>query len=196
MLHFLMKKIVVDPKRGFTLIELLVVIAIIGVLASIVLASLNTARQKARDTRRITDVKQIQLALEFFFDGVGGGQYPEAKAPVCTHTGTASGNALGLEVLEINNYMPKVPRDPNSNVTTGMCYRYAALTTGSRLDYHLGGKLEQSSLALTSDADRVTLAATYTNPFDGTSVGGATGCDATAGTPEPGGTERCFDVRN
>ena len=50
-------------KGGFTLIELLVVIAIIGVLASIVLASLNTARRKSRGACRITDFKQIQHAL-------------------------------------------------------------------------------------------------------------------------------------
>ncbi|PIZ56329.1 MAG: prepilin-type cleavage/methylation domain-containing protein, partial [Candidatus Tagabacteria bacterium CG_4_10_14_0_2_um_filter_40_13] len=54
-------------KKGFTLIELLVVIAIIGILASVVLASLNSARKKSRDARRVADIKQIQLALEMFF---------------------------------------------------------------------------------------------------------------------------------
>lgn len=59
---------------GFTLIELLVVIAIIGLLSSIVLASLNTARTKARDAKRQSDLKQLQLALELFYDS--NGSYP------------------------------------------------------------------------------------------------------------------------
>ena len=54
--------------RGFTLIELLVVIAIIGILSSVVLASLNSARKKGRDARRIADLKQLQLALELYYD--------------------------------------------------------------------------------------------------------------------------------
>jgi len=52
--------------NGFTLIELLVVIAIIGVLASVVLASLNSARAAARDAVRISEVRQLQTALELY----------------------------------------------------------------------------------------------------------------------------------
>src|ERR1700732_5233360 len=57
--------------RGFTLIELLVVIAIIGLLASIILASLNTARQKGRDARRLADLKEMANAMELANNGTG-----------------------------------------------------------------------------------------------------------------------------
>jgi len=52
--------------RGYTLIELLVVIAIIGLLASVVVADLNSARMKSRDARRLADLHQIRLALEAY----------------------------------------------------------------------------------------------------------------------------------
>ena len=55
-----------NGKKGFTLIELLVVTAIIGILASVVLVSLGSARENARDSRRLGDVKQISLALELY----------------------------------------------------------------------------------------------------------------------------------
>ena len=118
--------------KGFTLIELLVVIAIIGILSSVVLASLNSARQKARDARRISDIKQIQLALELYADS-NGGAYPTATTSLVT------------------TYMPAWPVAPAG----AGGYTYAALGSGaSCTSYHLGVTLEQAThTSLSSDSD-------------------------------------------
>ena len=130
-------------KKGFTLIELLVVIAIIGVLASVVLASLNTARRKSRDAKRIADIKQIQLALEMMFDD--NGEYPDA-------------------IANINiTYLAQEPRDPSTaagysydnlddgTVTGGAC---AVADANPCLFYHLGANIEDTANAvLDSDMD-------------------------------------------
>jgi len=82
--------------RGFTLIELLVVIAIIGLLASIVLVSLNSARMKARDTKRIAEIKQLMIALEMYYDS--NGHYPISSGG-CGATSPNSGWCNSVQSL-------------------------------------------------------------------------------------------------
>lgn len=111
-----------SKSRGFTLIELLVVIAIIGLLASIVLASLNSARVKGRDARRVADLKQIQTALELYASD-NNGNYPAA---VSSLAGT---------------YISTVPTDP-----AGGSYTYTYAVASPAVKYCLGARLEGGTL--------------------------------------------------
>lgn len=95
---------------GFTLIELLVVIAIIGMLSSVVLASLNSAREKSRDARRLQDAKQVQTALELYYND--NGSYPVP----------ADSYFANLTALT-PTYIPTMPEDPRYTTGTNR-YRY------------------------------------------------------------------------
>ena len=129
--------------KGFTLIELLVVIAIIGVLASVVLASLNSARVKARDARRISDIKQIILALNFAADSTGGlftssgGQWRclgQLDATTCWPGGNLPAGISGLTTLTnaLLPYLNPIPDDPRND--TG-CYGDAYIYHSNYPDY-------------------------------------------------------------
>ncbi|HEY4502424.1 MAG TPA: prepilin-type N-terminal cleavage/methylation domain-containing protein [Candidatus Paceibacterota bacterium] len=114
-------------KRGFTLIELLVVIAIIGILSSVVLASLNTAREKSRDARRISDIKQLQLALELYFDT--NSEYPPAAV--------AADASTALADLVTDGYIASIPTDP----VGGAEYQYIS-AAASATNFCIGATLE------------------------------------------------------
>ncbi|MEK7082655.1 MAG: type II secretion system protein, partial [Patescibacteria group bacterium] len=127
---------IILKKQGFTLIELLVVIAIIGVLASVVLASVNTARAKSRDARRIADLKQIQLALELYYDT--NNQYPLGSQGSGTWSSHAPsyGNNDNYIVGLAPTYIPILPRDPRYD-EGGQGYLYNSNGTDYSLIAHL-----------------------------------------------------------
>lgn len=89
--------------RGFTLIELLVVIAIIGLLSTVIMVSLNNARAKARDVRRIEDLKQLQTAVEMYYDT--NKEYPQP----CRGYGSWSSHCPAYGNCDTNYIMNIVP---------------------------------------------------------------------------------------
>src|SRR4051812_39961506 len=82
--------------RGFTLIELLVVIAIIGILSSVVLASLNTARGKGANAAVKSNLSNLRAQGEIVYDNLGTGSYAQVCAdPVIVRGVTAAQTAGG-----------------------------------------------------------------------------------------------------
>jgi prepilin-type N-terminal cleavage/methylation domain-containing protein len=125
--------------RGFTLIELLVVIAIIGMLSSVVLASLNGARQKGRDARRLADLKQLQVALELYYSQ--NGSYPA----LTTVNTDQAGFATSLAGLISGGAISAIPADP-----LGGANEYYYKTTTGGTFYCLGALMETTPVPTSS----------------------------------------------
>ncbi|HBM45419.1 MAG: hypothetical protein UR85_C0011G0013 [Candidatus Nomurabacteria bacterium GW2011_GWF2_35_66] len=139
-------------KKGFTLIELLVVIAIIGILSSVVVVSLQSARVKARDAKRIADVDAIKSALSLYYDS--NASYPAL---------------IGDLVPAFLNSEPTLAAPTDA-------YTYTASADG--LSYHLGITLEQAASTtgpLAGDKDCSSLVADEC--FTGVGASGFDGAD-------------------
>jgi prepilin-type N-terminal cleavage/methylation domain-containing protein len=178
--------------QGFTLIELLVVIAIIGVLASIIMVSLTSARAKGRDSRRIADIKNIQLGLEEYYND--NLRYPTSISAL------------------VPNYIPTEPLDSNgSGAQLGGHYYYTAINSVSGTNcaggqtvnvtkYHLGAILEVAAndgtgnFSSDTDATAQTANACSTSNPSGDFNGRTLGCTGSQGAV--GSSETCYDVTN
>ncbi len=123
-------------KKAFSLVELLVVIAVIGILATLAVVSLQGARKGARDAKRIANIKQIQTALELYYNDQG--QYPESLN-------------FGQGSIESPNavYMEKIPSAPSpadGNCGSNNTYLYTPIGINGRayqISFCLGSKVGQ-----------------------------------------------------
>lgn len=181
-----MRTIPSGATRAFTLIELLLVIAIIGILSTVVLSSLSATRVKARDSNRVSEVRQIRYALELYFDTNG-------KYPTCLYAGGSC-----VTTLDGSTFMPSVPKDP----LTGLGYSYAGVGSGANCSsYHLGISLEDKknyALQTGSDAAPRTVCTGSVTDFNGLAYSaGGQPCSGSAGTAQPTNNangESCFDI--
>lgn len=147
------QKVKTNKSLGFTLIELLVVIAIIGILAAVVLVSLNSARAKSRDAKRLADVRQMQTALELYFNDCN--QYPGGTNLVLDGEGLGSGGVncvgggwvsppAGTIYMQITSAAPTPHDNPGTGGTCDAAknsYTYNQTSSGANytIGFCLGG---------------------------------------------------------
>jgi prepilin-type N-terminal cleavage/methylation domain-containing protein len=123
---------ITNERKGFTLIEILIVVAIIAILASIVLVGLGPTQALGRDSRRLSDLQEIQNGLELYYNKSGA-------YPVLTTGGAWSTFQTALTGAGIG--ITTVPEDPST--ANGRNYVYAWSTGGT--SYLLMAYLESNT---------------------------------------------------
>ncbi|MCA9366319.1 prepilin-type N-terminal cleavage/methylation domain-containing protein [Candidatus Kaiserbacteria bacterium] len=122
-------------QRGFTLIELLIVITIIGILSSVVLVSLSSAREKSRDAARVSQIKEVKTALEVYRSDNGG------YINICSGS---PGNLPARAAALAPNYMSRLPTDPLHTGNDDYLYCGSANVNGSGPGYGIRIRFEDT----------------------------------------------------
>jgi len=138
-------------KKGFTLVELMIVIAIIALLSGIILTSLTGSKAKSRDARRISDVNQIQLAVEQYFDRCG--QYPATLT-----TGAGNGCPTSPSIT-LGSFISVIPVPPSNTAS----YDYVVNSSSYPTDYVIHATLEAQNAAQQNSYSNTSLTAFETN---------------------------------
>lgn len=167
--------------QGFTLIELLIVIAIIGLLATLAIVSLTTAQRKARDTKRVADIKQLQNAVELYYSEEAA--YPDSSAALAVDS-WAEFSAL------VGPYITNIPIDPENKLVGAVTYVYTYGNNDANSEYFIGAKLEDTAHAALSGDDNTNyvvglegwaaLDVVDSNDVDGDAAVAAYDCNASA----------------
>jgi type II secretion system protein G len=132
-------------KKGFTLIELLVVVAIIALLAAMAVVALNNARARARDARRVADIRQIQTALEMYY--LDHNSYPSGSTYIsienlCLKAGVGWTNQNCNTGTVYIASVPAAPRPADSCPDADNAYAYKQDSNNSySLKYCLGASV-------------------------------------------------------
>jgi general secretion pathway protein G len=127
-----------SSRRAFTLIEMLIVVAIIGILASIVLIGLGPVQRQGRDARRQADLREVQNALELYYNKCG--HYPgTTDCATVAAAGEVEWSDLSTVLVGSAIGVNQIPTDPSG----GQTYRYATNTGGTT--YVLEADLENPS---------------------------------------------------
>lgn len=135
-------------KKGFTLIELLVVIAIIGLLSTLAVVALTSARTKARDSKRVADMKQVQTAMELYYSA--NNTYPTCSGLVSTCTALAPDYLPGVASLKDPGGVATACGDP----ALGKCnYAFGTAAAG---EYEVNFWLEGATGDLAAGAHTIT----------------------------------------
>lgn len=124
-------------RTGFTLIELMVVIALIGILSSVILASFSSVRERNRDGKRMSDVREIQKALSLY--QIDNSRFPIPANPLEPVTITGE-DEISL-ALEGDRYMSAVPSDPQHPT-----YTYTYETDANGYDFTISFCLETDTI--------------------------------------------------